>query len=244
MIGLESMRLYFSERRILRSYLFAAGALGIVLLAMWPRSTIEASLRQVAASDTFTVVAVCLLLILLLLGARYGAEDFSPEAAVRLREYVTLTPVSLFSVIGGRLTFSALHTATLLLLGTPFLAASMAVGGAGLSEALPALAVIGTASLAARMCGLLALALVGPRQQLRNLLLFPGLAVVLIVTWLVVPWANPVHALSFLLRDPPGLSWAWCAAADLAAAIALAACSGITLSLVRARARRRRSDGG
>jgi len=90
----EGMRLYFSERRILRSYLFVAGALGLVLAAMWPRGTIEAALREGAASDTFTVVAACLLLFLLILGARYGVEDFAPEAAARLREYVTLTPVS------------------------------------------------------------------------------------------------------------------------------------------------------
>src|SRR5208282_17319 len=143
--------------------------LGIVLAVMWPRSTIVESLRQAAASDTFTIVAVCLLLFLLFLGARYGAEDFSPEAAGHLRDYVTLTPVPVFSVVAGRLVFSALHTLVLLLLGGPFLAAAMAVGGAGFPQALAALAVAGAASLGARMAGLLALAVVSRRTQLRSL---------------------------------------------------------------------------
>jgi len=40
----EDLRLYLSERAILRTYLFIAGALGLALLAMWPRTTIEAAL--------------------------------------------------------------------------------------------------------------------------------------------------------------------------------------------------------
>ena len=241
----EGMRLYFSERRILRSYLFVVGALGLVLAAMWPRTTIEASLRAVAASDTFTVVAVCLLLLLLFLGARYGAEEFSPQGAERLREYVTLTPVSLFSVVGGRLLFSALHTAVLLLLGAPFLAAAMAVGGAGFLQALPVLAVVGTASIAAWMSGLLALALASRRQQQRDLLLFPLLAALLVVSWFAAPWANPVHAIAFVLKDPQGASACLrCAAADAGAALVLGACAVVVLSVVRSRANKRRPDGG
>jgi hypothetical protein len=241
----EGMRLYFSERRILRSCLFAAGALGLVLAAMWPRSTIEASLRGGAASDTFTVVAVFFLLFLVFLSARFGAEDFSPETAARLREYVTLTPVSLFSVIGGRLVFSTLHTVVLLLLGAPFLAAAMAVGGAGFHQALPALATIAAAGIAARMSGLLALALVSRRQQLRDLLLFGVFTAVLVVTWFFAPWANPFHAIAFLLKDPNGSSSClWCAAADLAAALAAAACAVAALTVVRARAKRREPGHG
>ena len=231
----EGMRLYFSERRILRSYLFVAGALGLVLAVMWPRGTIEAALREGAASDTFTVVAACLLLFLLILGARYGVEDFAPEAAARLREYVTLTPVSLISVIGGRMVFAALHTVVLLLLGAPFLAAAMASGGAGFTQALSALAVAGAASLGARMSGLLALTLVSRRQRLRGLLLFSALAAVLAVTFLWAPWANPFHAVAFLLKNPHGSSFClWCAAADLGAACVLAAGAGLVLAVVRA----------
>jgi hypothetical protein len=82
----EGMREYFSERRILRSYLLTAGALGIVLAVMWPRGALVESLRQAAASDTFTVVAVCLVLFLLFMGARYGVEGFSADAAGHLHD--------------------------------------------------------------------------------------------------------------------------------------------------------------
>ena len=241
----EGMRLCFSERRILRSYLFAAGGLGLALAATWPRGTFEAALREGAASDTFTVVAGCLVLFLLILGARYGAEDFTPEAAARLREYVTLTPVSLLSVIGGRMVFAALHTVILLLLGAPFLAAAMAVGGAGFAPALSALAVAGAASLGARMSGLLALALVSRRQQLRGLLLYSALTAIMAATFFLAPWANPFAATASLLKNPHGWSASlWCAAADLGAACVLAACAGGALAVVRARATRRGPGGG
>lgn len=241
----EGMRLYFSERGILRTYLFVAGALGVALAVTWPRNTFEAALRTGAASDTFTVVAACFLLFLLYLGARFGAEDYSTESASQLREYATLTPVPLFSVVGGRMTFAALHTVLLLLIGAPFLAAAMAVGGAGLPQSLSALAVIGAASLAARMCGLLALTIVGARRPLRDLVLFPALAAGLVATFSLAPWANPFHAIGFLLRDPRGSSAAFrCAAADLGAAVVMAGCALFVLFLVRARARKRGTGDG
>jgi hypothetical protein len=236
----EGMRLYLSERGILRTYLFIPGALGLALIAMWPRSTIEAALRAGVAADTFTVVAVCFLLFLLYLGARYGAEDFTADSGAEIREYVTLTPVRLLSVVGGRATFAVLHTFLLLLLGAPFLAAAMAVGGAGFPQALSTLAVIGAASLAARMCGLFFLALVGGRRPLRDLLLIPVLAASLVVTFFLAPASNPFHALAFLLKDADGPSAALaCAALDLGAALVLAGFALALLSGVRRRAKRR-----
>jgi hypothetical protein len=238
----EGMRLSFSDRGILRTYLFIPGALALALIAMWPRGTIEAALRSGAASDTFTVVAVCFLLFLVYLGARFGAEDFTVDAGAAIREYVTLTPVALVSVVGGRAAFAVLHTFLLLLLGAPFLAAAMAVGGAGIAQALSALAVIGAASLAARMCGLLLLALVGGRRSLRDLLLIPVLASFLVVTFFLAPRSSPFHALASLLKNTGGASAALaCAALDLGAAFVLAACALAVLSGVRRRAKRRGS---
>jgi len=240
----EDLRLYLSERTILRTYLFIAGALGLALLAMWPRTTIEAALRAGSASDTFTVVAVCFLLFLLYLGARYGAEDFSADSAGWLREYVTLTGVSLVSLVGRRLIFAVLHTFLLLLIGAPFLAAAMAVGGAGFPQALSALAVIGAASLAARMCGLLVLTLVGGRRPLRDLFLMPVLAASLVVTYILAPRTNPFHAIAFLLKDAEGSSTPLtCAAASLGVALVLAGCAVAVLSGVRSHAKRRGGTG-
>lgn len=235
----EGMRGYFSEGRILRSSLLAAGAPGIVLAVMWPRSTIVESLRLATASDTFTAVAACFLLVLLFLGARYGAEDFSADAAGHLRDYVTFTPVSVPAVVAGRLVFSTLHTLVLLLLGAPFLAAAMAVGGAGFPQAFAALAVAGSASLAARMAGLLALAVISRRRQLRSLVVIPSVAAALVASWLVAPWANPIPVMVSILQSPGGAAAGLrCAAADSAAALLLACCVAAVLAMVRVRARR------
>jgi hypothetical protein len=106
----EGVRAYLSEQEVLRASLYVAGMLGLALLAMWPRGSLETALRTGAASDTFTVVAICFLLALLYLGARWGAEDYTANPAVQLHEYVTMTPVSLLSLVSGRLLVGLLHT--------------------------------------------------------------------------------------------------------------------------------------
>jgi hypothetical protein len=153
--------------------------------------------------------------------------------------------VPLVTVVGGRAAFAVLHTVLVLLLGAPFLAAAMAVGGAGIAHALSALAVIGSASLAARMCGLFFLALAGGRRPLRDLLLMPFLAASLVVTFLFAPQSSPFHALGSMLKEPGGPSRSLvCAALDLGGAIVLGGGAWAVLAGVRRRDQRRRAAGG
>jgi hypothetical protein len=235
----ERVRICLSDSGILRASLAIPGVLGLALLAMWPRGPMEAALRTGTASDTFTVTAICFLLVLLYLGAQWGAEDVSVDPTVHLREYVTLTPVSLLSLVSARLAGGALHTLVLLLIGAPFLVAAMAVGGAGFPETLQALAVIGAASLAARMCGLLALTLLGGRRPLRELLLFLVLAAAFVLTFLFAPPVSPFQTLGTLLKPAHSSLSLVCTAAELGAAVLFAAFALAALSGMRAHARRR-----
>lgn len=239
----EGMRAYFSDPQTLRACLYLAAALGLALLAVWPRGTLEAAVRTGQASDTFTVVAVCFLIALLYLGARFGAEDFAADPSVQLTELVTLTPVPLASLVAGRFAFGLLHTLVLLLLGAPFLVAAMAVGGVGMPQALLALAIIGAASLAARMCGLCALALVGARRPARDILLFFAVTAPAAAAFFVQPAVSSFRAIAALTRADGSLSLLP-AGADVAAAVLLAACTLGVLSGTRARARRRAPGAG
>jgi len=233
----EGMHAYLSDRRTLRACLYLAAALGLALLAVWPRGTLEEAVRGGQATDTFTVVAVCFLIALLYLGARFGAEDFTADPSVQLRELVTLTPVPLASLVAGRFVFGFLHTVLLLLLGAPFLAAAMAVGGVGVPQALRALAIIGAASLAARMCGLCALALVGARRPARDLLLFFAVTASAAAAFYFHPDASSFRGIAAMARAGGGLSLLP-AGTDLAVAVLLAGCTLGVLSVVRARAKR------
>jgi hypothetical protein len=239
----EGMEVWLSDRRTLRACLYLAAALGLALLAVWPRGTLEAAVRTGQASGTFTVVAVCFLIFLLYLGARFGAEDFSADPGVQLRELVTLTPVPLARLVVERFAAGLLHTFVLLLLGAPFLAAAMAVGGVDLPQALCALAIIGAASLAARMAGLCALALLGARRPTRDIVLFFAVTASAAATSFLQPAVSSFYGVAALARGDGSLSLLP-AAADLAAAVALAGCTlGILLG-VRARAKRRAPGGG
>jgi hypothetical protein len=239
----EDVRGSLSDRGALRACLVGTAVLAIALLAMWPRGSLGAAVRTGQASDAFTVVAVCFLLVLLYLGARFGAEDFSADAGARFSEYVTLTPVSLLPLVGGRLVLGAVHTMILLLLGTPILIASMAVGGAGPAQALAALAMIGAAGLAARMAGLLALSVVGTRRPLRDMTLFALVAAMAAVTFFFTPAVSPFRTLGALIRSTGSSPWLVCTAASLGAAAVLAAAALAALAGLRARANRRRAKG-
>jgi hypothetical protein len=229
----DGFRAYFSQRAILRSYLLIPCALAVALIVTWPQDTLAGVLRGGPATDCFTVAAVCLLAFVLYLGARYGSEDYAPDALGSLREYVTLTPASIASLVAGKAAFAVLHTAFLLSLGAPFLVAALGVSGAAPGALLRSLAVLAAASLGARMYGLLLLCLLGERRLLRGGALFIGLAVYLLVTWLALPALSPAAA---LVRGDPAAS-RLDVLATLGAALLMAAASGLVLSSARRRAR-------
>ncbi len=239
----DEMRTAVSERGTLRVYLVSVAVLGLALLVMWPRATMEAALRTGQASDTFEVVSVCFLLVLLYLGARFGAEDFAGSPGTQLRDYVTLTPISLATLTAGRLAAGTLHTIVLLLLGAPFLVASMAVGGAELPMVLEAMLVIGASSLVARTWGLLGLVLIPGRRGLRDALVFVAVMTTAVLTFFLTPAASPFHLLAGLTRSPDDSAWLGCLAASAAAVLALAVVSFGAMAGVRARARKKGTSG-
>jgi len=235
----DGMHVYLTDRRSLRASLYLAVALALALLITWPRGSLEAAVRAAQAPDTFTVVAICFLLAALYLGARFGAEDYSPDPSVQLRELATMTPVPVLSLAAGRLAFGALHTLLLLLLGAPFLVAAMAVGGAAFSQLLQALAMIGAASLAARMAGLVSRSVLGARRPLRDVALTSCVTAAAAAAFFLAPGVSSFRAIGALAQGPlhaPLLP----AAADAAGAVLLAAAAAGVLAVVRARARRAR----
>jgi hypothetical protein len=197
----EGVRTYFVQEAILRSYLALVGVIGLALLLWWPRASLEVVVRTGVFPGTFTTVCIGLYICLTYLGARYGSEGFFPDARVKVREYAFLRQVSLASIAAGKTLFALVHTLFLLALGAPFLLASLAVSGGALALMLPALLVIGAATFAVRMYGLLTLVLL-ERQLGRDLCLAAGVILFLVVSSLVVPAVNPIAALlSILPRD-------------------------------------------
>jgi hypothetical protein len=202
----EGVRVYLSDTRILRTYVFLVGVLFLVLLLWWPRDTIASALRGASPPDTFIAVAVGFLLCLVILGMRYGSESFSPERLSLLREYAALAPVRPLSIVAGKALFGLLHTGFMLVLGAPFLVASFAVSGVDGVRALQALLVIGTTALAVRMCGLLFLTLTDGHSLLRDSLLLFGALFYLTITGVFASAASPIAALASLASQemPPG----------------------------------------
>jgi hypothetical protein len=240
----DSLRSHLSEPGALRACLLGVVVLSLALLAVWPRGTLDDAVRTGQAPDMFSVVSVCFLLILLYLGARFGAEDLAAGAGPQLHEYAALTPVSPAWLVLSRFVEGTIHTLFLLLLGTPILIASMSVGGVGFSQVVAVLLLVGSASLAARMGGLLALTLAGARRALRGFIMVAAIAAAAAVTFILTPRVNPFHVLASLSQGPDrAVAWLPCAAASVGAALVLAAGALAVLAGWRSRARRRAREG-
>jgi len=230
----DGMRMYLSDRTILRSCLYLAVLLGMALLVVWPRDTLESALRTGLAPESFLIVATCFLLCMLFLGVRFGVQDLSPDPSIQLQEHVRLTPVPLGKLIGGRAAFILLHSLLLLFLGAPFLAAALAVGGAEPPQLFRSLAVIGAAAAASRALGLLALCVFGSRQPLREIVLYPVVIALQVSAFLVLPPVSPFHALSAVVKAPGSPEWLICTLANIGMAAAFCGLSVLALAAVRA----------
>jgi hypothetical protein len=235
----EGVKVYFSQALILRTYILIPAALAVALIATWPQGSLESVLRAGAPMDPFTVVAVAFLLFLVYLGGRYGSEEYSPDSLGDLREYVTLTPASVGSLVAGKAAFAVLHTAFLLALGAPFLLASLSVSGTPPGVLGAGLATLASAALAARMFGLFLLALLGQRKLLRSAAFVGGFAAYLVVTFLAFPSVNPGSALLALRAgDAAAVPHAdLLAGITFAAAIGLAGATALVLAAARRQAR-------
>ncbi len=244
---LEGLRTYVSQRFILRTYIVVPCAVAIALLISWPQGALESVYRGAGVAETFSVVSITFLLLLLYFGGRFGAEDYSPETLANLREYAVLTPASVPSLVAGKTIFAIVHTLFLLALGSPFLLAASSVSGAPAGAFGRAFMVTAAATMASRMYGLLLLGIFGQRRLLRSAAFYAGLAASLVVSWLFLPAINPVSVLlaisatsarSAALRV--GLSpAALLALADSALALAFATLTALVLLLARGEARRR-----
>jgi len=199
----EGIRNAFSSERLLRAYFLMAAVLSIVLFFWWPTGSIAFDIPSGGGPRTFPSVAIALCFCCAYIGARSGAEDYSPPTRAHLREYVRMTPVSLPVLVAGKAAFAALHTLFLLVLGAPFLLASLAVSGVAVGRALGSLLVVGAFSLALRMAGLFLLALLGARRLFRDVILIALGVLCLAATLPFVPAANPLSAITGLSAAGP-----------------------------------------
>lgn len=225
----DAARALFTQPLSLRSCLLIPCGAGLALLLVWPREPLAAVMRVGPTPNPFDVVAVSLALFGLYLSARHGAEDYTPDSAAHLRDYVRFAPMPMAEIVLGKAAFGVLHTIFLLLLGAPFVIASLAVGGAVGMDALRVCAVCGAVCLCARMLGLLVLVVVRGTPVVRDVILMPILALSLVFTLLFLPMASPIDAV--LARTPRqvGIS----AGISLTIALALGIGAAFAMRLMR-----------
>ncbi len=228
----------FSRPAILRVYTYYLLAMSAIVFFWWPRGSLAASFREGAAPATFAAAALGLFGCLAYLNARLGAQDFPGKDVLALRDALTLTPVSVASIVFGKLAAGIAHTIFLLALGTPFLLAARGVSGAPPGAAASALVVAGCSALAFRLFGFLLFALFERRPVLKDVLLFFGGLALALLPMLAAPAANAVSTLLGLGSDGrgagPGLAPVWvCAIYGLAVTAVFSVGSFAALMAIR-----------
>jgi hypothetical protein len=193
-VAAADLRASFGDPGARRAHALFLGALAAVLYAWWPRSNLAWHLRTATPPQTFTAVAVTLLLLMAWLNARAGAGD-DRAGETPLADLVAHTPVTVAAVVTGRIAAGALTVLFQVLLGLPFLLTALGVSGVPATTLPGILALVATAALAWRAAGL-ALRLVLPSHgAVRDVLLFASSAAYLAATYVVAPAANPLAAI-------------------------------------------------
>ena len=238
-VAAADLRATFGDQSALRSHAFLLGALAVVLYAWWPHSDLAWHLRTATPPQTFTAVAVALLLLAGWLNARAGTGD-ERSGETPLADLVAHTPVTVAEVVAGRLTAGLLAVLFQLLLGLPFLLAALGVSGVSASVLPGVLALVAAAAMAWRTVGL-ALRLVLPSHgALRDVLLFASSAAYLAATYAVAPAVNPLAALVDAAGGggrrlaAAGVSLSLCAVSGIIALAVLAAATVAAAAALRA----------
>ena len=170
-------------------------ALAAVLYAWWPRSDLAWHLRTATPPQTFAAVSIAVFLLAGYLNARAGTGGHAAPGEATLADLVALTPVSVASVVAGRMAAAILVALFHLLLALPFLVAALGVSGVPASV-LPATAAVIAAAAMAWRAAALALRLALPEHPiLRDVLLLAASATWLAASYVVAPVINPLTAL-------------------------------------------------
>jgi hypothetical protein len=180
------------ERRTWAALL--AGLAGVLYL-WWPRSNLAWHLRTGTPPQTLPAVAIALFALTGYINARAGAGVHAAADETGLEDLVALTPVPVATVVAGRLTAGALVVLLQLLLGLPFLLASLGVSGVSAAVLPATMAVVGGAALAWRMSALALLLALPEHPVLRDLLLLALSLAYLAATFIAAPAANPLAVL-------------------------------------------------
>lgn len=192
----EGLDAAFGRRAFRRIHLSLPAVLSVLLILVWPKGLLADFLRGGRSPQAFQTVAVAVLLLLSYLGGRSGLEEYAREVFAEAGDLAALRPVPLGTIIAGKFLFAALHTAFLLCLCLPFLAASLTVSGFGLPALSGACLLIYLPALAVRAGAVFLNLAFDPGPVGRNLALFTGAAALYLGTALLQPSLSPILLLA------------------------------------------------
>ncbi len=199
----EGLSACFSHPLVLRTYTYYLAVAASFTFFWWPRNPLATYLQSGVGPQTFMVASLGLFISLVYLNIRYGTDDYIPEGAMSVKDFVTRTPVPIARLIAGKTVAGALHALFLLLLGLPFLLVSRNVSGAPPAAVARFLLVMGCSSLAYRSFGFLMLALMGAHSVLKQVFLLCGTFVLMTVVMTFFPQGSALSAILDLEAGVP-----------------------------------------
>ena len=199
---IEGMRLYFSDSRIIRTYLGYTVLLTLSVVIWWPKRSFFDFLELRSVPSTFNLTVASVYLLLVYVGSRFGLNAYGRGRTHSLTSWLNLTPLGPTAIIAGKSGLAFVHTCFFLSLAAPFLVLAASPSGVTLETAGLTLAALLLFAFTYRLIGLFLLTFLEGRALASAILYWAVILVVGLLSLYIFPRANPVLALlSLSARD-------------------------------------------
>ncbi len=191
----ESAHLYIRRNEYAILHLAYLGALALVTVVAWPSRGFMEFFRLDTVPAVFEVVAIFELLALSGIGLMAGQDRLAPSQIIRYSEWLERTDLPVRTLLVGKLTAALVHTAILVIIGTPFLIVSAGPAGIPLRAAFASQWIVFVAALFCRIFGLFLSHIGEERYVIRVIGAWVFLAILYLITIGSMQSLNPIIAL-------------------------------------------------
>ena len=192
---IEGITLYFSDNRIVRTYIIYALLLTLSVAVWWPKRSFFDFLELRSVPSTYNLTVASAFLLLVYAGGRFGLNAYGRGKAHSLTSWLNMTPLGPTAIVAGKSGLALVQTCFFLILASPFLVLAAAPAGVSLEIVGLSLIILLLFALTYRLIGLLLLTFLEERALAPAIFYWAVILVVGLLSLYIFPGVNPVLAL-------------------------------------------------
>ena len=167
---------------------------GITFIS-WPKGEYFDYLLSGNSPQTYSVVVIAALVVISYFSFRFGADEIKDQISHSISDWLTLTPLSAWRILSGRMALFALHTAFLVTVSAPFIVVPATISGISLQEMLWGFLILFTSAITYRTIGFFCLLALDEREFLLHTILRIIFVFFMVAVIFPLPPASPILSL-------------------------------------------------